>query len=129
MSKKIFSESEMEILRQNPYVVRITARVLNVSAEFKKTAYAELLRGQSMHAILEQHDINPAFLGEGRIAGMKSNILKEGIEGEGFKDINSVKSEYLSDARIRQLELALKYKDQEIEFLKKYTVSRKVDTK
>ena len=45
MSKKIFSESEMEILRQNPYVVRITARVLNVSAEFKKTAYAELLRG------------------------------------------------------------------------------------
>ena len=119
MSKKVFSESDIKILQQNPNVVRITAHIINLSAEFKKEAYIELLQGKSLHDILWEHGIDPSMLGEGRIAAMKSGILKTGIEGKGFTDINTVKSDFLTNTRIRQLELALKYKDQEIEFLKK----------
>lgn len=119
MSQKIFNDKEIETLMQNKYVLKVTRHVINFSAEFKALAYCEMQNGRSLHAIFESAGIDPASLGEGRISALKGTILKEGIEGKGFYDIERCRDESAARERIKQLEQQLEYKNQEIEFLKK----------
>jgi len=43
MSKVKFSPGQQQLLRDNPYTVRITADVLSLSREFKEIFYKEYL--------------------------------------------------------------------------------------
>ena len=80
-------------------------------------------QGQDIHHIFDEFNIPCELLGETRINGMKYQIRKEGKAGQGFRDVHT--TDYQNNGfkspekEIELLKQQLKYKDQEIEFLKK----------
>ena len=123
MSSSKFTEDQIAILQSNPNVVAVTPGIVSLSKEFKELIWKEMNNGRDIRDILEDHGIPCSILGETRIAGIKSLVKKGAKNGGKFADAHTYAAEtngfMTSEKRIRQLELMLKYKDQEIEFLKK----------
>lgn len=123
MSGTKFTFEEMERLREHPCIVEVTPGRVCLSKEFKEIIWNGLQHGEDIHHIFKEHAIPSELLGESRIAGIKAMICKEGKSGNGFRDVASL--EYKSNG-FKSLEkeneilrTQLKYKEQEIEFLKK----------
>ncbi len=70
MSKAKFTSEQQQLLRNNPYTVRVTEDVLNLSKEFKELFYKEYLAGALPRDILEKYGYPPAVLGKQRIWGL-----------------------------------------------------------
>lgn len=120
MSDKQFSNEEIELLKQNPYVVKVSNGIVSFSAEFKAKFWAEYTTGKTPKEIIESIGIDPNMLGKTRISGIKATIKKQAKEGTGFKDCTMLPPvNATAEQRIKCLEHQLQYKDQEIEFLKK----------
>ena len=117
--KKIFTDEEIEILLQNPYVLKVTRHTINYTVEFKRYVYYELLKGRKTSEILRELGIDPRMLGIGRVNMLKMNLFKEAGSPKGLHDMRETKAYVELAAKIRQLEAELAYKNQEIEFLKK----------
>ena len=123
MSYSKFTAEEIELLQAHPYIIEVTPRKVCFSKEFKEIVWNRLQQGQDIHHIFDEFNIPCELLGETRINGMKYQIRKEGKAGQGFRDVhttdyqnNGFKSQ---EKEIELLKQQLKYKDQEIEFLKK----------
>ena len=132
MANKKFTESEMEHLRSNSYVLDVTPSTVHFSADFKKAFWDAYLTGKKPRDIVVQLGINPEILGDIRIGGLKSMIRNEVKAGKGFRDQKTYKSELngfmTPEVKIQILEQKLAYKDQEIEFLKKIASLSRGDT-
>ncbi len=118
-----FTAEEIELLQAHPYIIEVTPRKVCFSKEFKEIIWNRMQQGQDIHNIFKEFNIPCDLLGETRIIGMKYLIRKEGKAGQGFRDVhtpnyqnNGFKSQ---EKEIELLKQQLKYKDQEIEFLKK----------
>ncbi len=123
MSSSKFTEEQIAYLQSNPNIVAVTPGIVSLSKEFKELIWQEMNKGKDIHNILEDHGIPCRILGETRIAGIKA-LIKRGVRNGGrFADAHTFAAEtngfMTPEKRIKQLELMLKYKDQEIEFLKK----------
>ena len=123
MSYSKFTAEEIELLQAHPYIIEVTLRKVCFSKEFKELIWNRLQQGQDIHHIFDEFNIPCDLLGETRINGMKYQIRREGKAGQGFRDVhtqdyqnNGFKS---PEKEIELLKQQLKYKDQEIEFLKK----------
>lgn len=114
---------EIELLRSHPYIIEVTPRKVCFSKEFKEIIWNKLQQGQDIHHILDEYQIPSELLGETRINGMKYLIRKEGQSGQGFRDVHTPDYQNngfkTAEKEIELLKQQLKYKDQEIEFLKK----------
>ena len=55
MSRKIFTEEQQQLLRQNPYIYSVTDTRINLTKEFKEIFLAEYKSGTSPRKILEDH--------------------------------------------------------------------------
>ena len=126
MSNKLFTEEEITELRTSQYVQNVTVRSLTFTAEFKKIAYRELLKGTPVHEIFESHGISANILGTGRINNFIARLREKGERDEGFTDLRHQRRmqtpeerNLTAEKRIRQLEAELAYTRQEVEFLKK----------
>ena len=127
MARKVFSKGEIEALKRNPYVAKVSSIQVSLTAEFKRMAYQELTDGKTMRTILEESGINPEILGERRIWAMAYRMRQEAEREEGFEDQRrknkrkprKQKEEQTLAERIEQLEHELAYTKQEVEFLKK----------
>lgn len=123
MAASKFTEDQIKFLRSNPYVVSVTQNVISLSKEFKKLLWIEMEKGRDIREILEEHGLPCSVLGETRISGIKGLVRNTARSGGKFTDTNSMASQangfMTPEKRIKQLELMLEYKDQEIEFLKK----------
>ena len=86
--KKIFTDEEIEILLQNPYVLKVTRHTINYTVEFKRYVYYELLKGRKTSEILRELGIDPRMLGIGRVNMLKMNLFKEAGSPKGLHDIN-----------------------------------------
>ena len=127
MSKTKFTPEQQQLLRNNPYTIRVTEAVLNLSKEFKELFYKEYLAGALPRDILEKHGYPADVLGKQRIWGISHSIRKQ-IEKTGeFRDIRTPASPLIADSpedKIRQLEHQVNYLTQEVEFLKKISSIR-----
>ena len=132
MSRKLFTEEQQQLLRQNPYIYSVTETRITLTKEFKGIFMAAYKTGESPRKILEDHGFDISIIGERRIWGISQHIRAEFQkygefhEGYGPRGTSAVlpsppdTSSKISEAdEIRQLRHEIDYLKQEMEFLKK----------
>ena len=127
MSKAKFTTEQQQLLRNNPYTVRVTEDVLNLSKEFKELFYKEYLTGILPRDILEKYGYSADILGKQRIWGISHMIRKQFEKTGEFRDVRNPGSFVTLESpeeRIHQLEHQVDYLTQEVEFLKKISSIR-----
>ncbi len=130
MSKKPFSDEEMNILRQNPFTFKVTRNTLSFTKEFKELFIAEYNAGNIPRQILIDHGYDPEMLGDRRIWGISQHIRNQYKQyGEVHEGTTHAKlagrEKPLSDKdELKQLRHEVDYMKQEIEFLKKISSIR-----
>ncbi len=85
MSRKLFSEEEMAELKQNSHVATVTPRSVNFTAEFKRTVYESISRGERINTVLDAYGVNTGILGEARIRGLWQRIMSAAERNKGFE--------------------------------------------
>ena len=129
MSKAKFTSEQQQLLRNNPYTVRVTEDVLNLSKEFKELFYKEYLAGTVPRDILEKYGYPSSVLGKQRIWGISHTIRKQFEKTGEFRDVRTPNSSVTASSpeeKIRQLEHQVNYLTQEVEFLKKISSIRSI---
>ena len=138
MSRQCFTEEQINLLRQNPYVYSITGSRLVFTKTFKEEFLEAYNKGQVPRDILEAHGFDLSILGDRRIWSISEHIRAEyrkyGEFHQGYRRRNSSESsgessastaESLSDKdELKQLRNEVEYMKQEIEFLKKISSIR-----
>jgi len=127
MSKIKFTPEQQQMLRNNPYTVRVTENVLNLSKEFKELFYKEYLSGALPRDILEKYGYPATILGKERIWGISHMIRKQFEDTGAFRDVCTPATPTIANSpeeRVRQLEHQVNYLTQEVEFLKKISSIR-----
>ena len=127
MSKAKFTSEQQQLLRNNPYTVRVTEDFLYLSKEFKELFYKEYLAGAVPRDILEKYGYPSSVLGKQRIWGIGYTIRKQFEKNGEFRDIRTPNSSVTANSqedKIRQLEHQVNYLTQEVEFLKKISSIR-----
>jgi hypothetical protein len=84
MSKAKFTSEQQQLLRNNPYTVRVTEDVLYLSKEFKELFYKEYLTGAIPRDILKKYGYPSAVLGKQRIWGISHTIRQQYEKPENF---------------------------------------------
>lgn len=119
MSKKLFSNKEIEILKNNKYVLNVTDKGITYTNEFKIQFIADSNNGMSSREIFEKADFDINIVGLRRIesAGSRwrADYRKNGISG-----LDDTRRNNSGRPRVRKLtqEEVLKRKDAEIAYLK-----------
>ena len=134
MSRKLFTEEQISILRQNPYVYSVSPSVLALTKEFKEIFCAQYQEGKSPRTILEDHGFSIDIIGERRVWGISQHIRSEylkygefhqGYQGRKQRHSSDIPVQLSSDAdRLSQLQHEVNYLKQEVEFLKKISSIR-----
>lgn len=132
-----FTDEQMEILKESPYVKRISKTNVTFSEEFKTEFIRLYHQGIGPSDIIRQLGIDPKILGSNRIRKLATRIRKQSSRPEGFsRKPNSSKGrprkkkhpEFDNDAQA-----AVYYKEysqkleQEIELLKKIEALEEAD--
>lgn len=81
MSKKIFTEEEVAILRQNPYVAAVSPKRIHYSPEFKQLFWKEYNETGSPTGIMRKYGFSPEILGAFRIHQLPVDIRNEIAKG------------------------------------------------
>lgn len=137
MSRNLFTEEQINILRQNPYVYSVTGSRITLTEEFKKLFFNAYNAGESPRMILENFGFDTAMLGERRIWGIAQRICEEyekyGEFHTGYTIHNQSSTDSFPDSNrtrsdkdeLKQLRHEVEYLKQEIEFLKKISSIRR----
>ena len=86
MSKKVFTNEEMDMLRSNPYTYAVTPHILSFTKEFKELFWKEYQAGKVPRQILEKHGYPADVLGKERIWGIAHTIKGQYYSKEGFHE-------------------------------------------
>ena len=137
MSRKLFTEEQQQLLRQNPYIYSVTETRISLTKEFKELFMAAYKAGESPRKILEDHGFDISIIGERRIWSIPHRIRTEyrkyGEFHEGYapqgeaasQDALTGAAKPVSEAdEIKQLRHEVDYLKQEMEFLKKISSIR-----
>ena len=137
MSRKLFTEGQQQLLRQNPYIYSVTETRITLTKEFKELFMTVYKAVESSRNILEDHGFDISIIGERRIWSISQHIRIEYKKyGEFHKGYGprseSASPDALSDAakpvsetdEIKQLRHEVDYLKQEMEFLKKISSIR-----
>ena len=108
MNRKLFSNKEIELLRQNKYIKNVTNKNIIYTAEFKRIFIAEYESGKLPRQIFQDHGFDINILGMERIKsarkGWKKIYEEKGITG--FTDTKKLNYERTND---KELSLEEKY--------------------
>lgn len=131
MSKKVFTDQEVEMLRSNQYTYLVTSRKLLFTKEFKELFWSEYQAGAIPRKILEKYGYSAAILGENRIWAIAASIKKQNQSSEGLHEgslprnpVTGGTASKSHDELLQQLQGEVLYLRQEIEFLKKISSIR-----
>lgn len=125
MGKKVFTEEEMEMLKNNPYTYSVTPSTLYFTKEFKELFWQEYQKGEVPRQILDKYGYPADVLGKKRIWGIAHNIKDQYYSEEGFREGSlkksaSANSSYqITEEAVRQLQEEVRQLRQEIEHMKK----------
>jgi len=129
------TEEQINILKKNPNIVKVTPRQVHYTQTFKNYFCREYAKGRSSTEIFREQGIDPKILGETRVSSMRSyySQMKRSFPGseqlalEGknpFRDKKgSGHTELQTNAdiihMIGKLEQQVQYLEKEADFLKK----------
>jgi len=134
MSRKQFTDEQMQLLRQNPYTHSVTRTRLSFTKKFKEIFHAEYQAGEFPRQILIDHGYDPELLGNriGSIANrIQEQYKKHGGFHQGYASHRLIKSNTSTSDKptsekdeLMQLRHEVDYLKQEVEFLKKISSIR-----
>lgn len=124
MAKVKFTQEEIEALKGNPYVTRVSEKSVSFSQEFKEKLILECRTGKSRLRILRDLGIDAKVLGATRVNCLFRRVRKQATRPQGFTGAKPVgrpkKVTFASvDEENRYLKDRMEYLEQENEFLKK----------
>lgn len=133
MSKKIFTQEEIEILSKNKYVKAISEKAITYTNEFKIQLIADISNGKTAKEIFNKAGLDPQILGNERINTAKKRWTKaykeKGISGlDDTRRGNSGrprKSELTQEELIAKQQAEIEYLKQENELLKKFELQER----
>ncbi|MFA5036368.1 MAG: HTH domain-containing protein [Candidatus Izemoplasmatales bacterium] len=127
MALKLFTDTEVEILRINQYTYNVTNRSIKFTTEFKQLFYDKIQEGLHPRKIIEElgYDIN--ILGIKRSYGIALHIKEEHrINGEFHEgrmtstiEQRLSKNEISPSKALIQMNTRVTFLEQQIEYLKK----------
>lgn len=132
MTKKLLTTEEMNIIRQNPYVISVTPAKITYTHEFKKFVIQQAAQGLKSTEIFRNAGFDTEMLGTARIYSAVKKIKKQAAAPEGLpgprgktreeRMAQFAKEEYdkkHTKVAIRELQKKIVHLEQQIEFLKK----------
>ena len=132
MANKKFTQEEMNIIRQNPYVVNVSPTKITYSLAFKKFAIEQAQLGFKSTQIFPKAGFDPEILGKPRMIAALKKFKREAASPEGLREPKGKSRDERLDAfakedfekkhtkvAIRELQKKIVHLEQEIEFLKK----------
>lgn len=134
MTRKLFTETEQEILRRNPFTLQVTENQIRFTVEFKKFLLEEREKnGTTFKNIFRKAGYDPEILGESRIVRISEQVRKEAQSPKGLHETIS-KNYYTKENErvqtqkaIKQLQEEVLRLQQQVEFLKKTQMLRVLD--
>ena len=125
MGVNYFTDEQVEELRKNPYVKRVSEKGITYEEGFKELFMAEYESGKGPYQIFREAGFDVKVLGERRIHGFCDRTKKQHKREAGFEDRRRYssgrpKTKDLSDEeKIQKLELKIQALKQENDFLKR----------
>ncbi|MDD3252228.1 MAG: hypothetical protein PHV18_06700 [Lachnospiraceae bacterium] len=131
MSRKTFTPSEVELLRQNPYTADVCPTHLYYTLAFKEYAIRAATRGDTSIKIFSNAGYDPEVLGKPRIYAAMKSFKREAASPQGLHESRHSSEARLdalakkdlsrqqSEKAIRKLQERVIHLEQQIEFLKK----------
>ena len=135
MGKKHFTEEQLNVLRQNPYVYSVTPTRMTLTKKFKEIFMTSYNAGELPRTILENHGFDISIIGERRVWSISQHIRDEYSkygefhEGYGPRTPGSHPptgpDQPLSEKdELKQLRHEVDFLKQEVDFLKKISSIR-----
>ena len=136
MGVNYFTDEQLRLLEENPYVVKASKKSITYSEEFKELYWIDYQNGMQPIEIFKKYGFDPYALGSRRRDNFTNRLKKQAAREDGFKDTRSKNSGRPSTKELSlevQLE-RLKHKNevlqQENDFLKRVSfINRKQITK
>ena len=136
MGVNYFTDEQLRLLEENPYVVKASKKSITYSEEFKELYWIDYQNGMQPIEIFKTYGFDPYALGSRRRDNFTNRLKKQAAREDGFKDTRSKNSGRPSTKELSlevQLE-RLKHKNevlqQENDFLKRVRfINRKQITK
>ena len=136
METNYFTDEQLRLLEENPYVVKASKKSITYSEEFKELYWIDYQNGMQPIEIFKKYGFDPYALGSRRRDNFTNRLKKQAAREDGFKDTRSKNSGRPSTKELSlevQLE-RLKHKNevlqQENDFLKRVRfINRKQITK
>lgn len=131
MSKIRFSENDIKMLKDNPYILKISEKSITYADEFKEKFIELYNKGKMPTEIFRMCEIYPEIIGKKRIDTFSERVknkikANKLLEDERRTNSGRPKTRKLSkDEEIQQLKHKIKYQEQQIEFLKKISFIEK----
>lgn len=132
MTNKRFTPEEIELIKQNPYVVSVCSTKITYSLAFKKFAVMQAEQGLRSPDIFLKAGFDPEMLGKPRMYAAMKSFKREAASPEGLREpkgkskeerLAAFAKEDLSKKQTRKAIRDLQHKvielEQSIEFLKK----------
>lgn len=124
--RKLFTEQEIEILKQNPFTASVSESQIRFTVEFKKFLLSDREKnGTPWKEVFRKAGYDPEVLGKNRIERAVERIREEAASPRGLRE--TVAKNHYSKANervqtkkaIRQLQEEVLRLQQQIDFLKK----------
>ena len=136
MGVNYFTDEQLRLLEENPYVVKASKKSITYSEEFKELYWIDYQNGMQPIELFKKYGFDPYALGSRRRDNFTNRLKKQAAREDGFKDTRSKNSGRPSTKELSlevQLE-RLKHKNevlqQENDFLKRVRfINRKQITK
>ena len=136
MGVNYFTDEQLRLLEENPYVVKASKKSITYSEEFKELYWIDYQNRMQPIEIFKKYGFDPYALGSRRRDNFTNRLKKQAAREDGFKDTRSKNSGRPSTKELSlevQLE-RLKHKNevlqQENDFLKRVRfINRKQITK
>lgn len=81
-----FTEEQIQELKQNKYVEKVTTKSISFTKEFKELFVKESSNGKGPTRIFIESDFNPYILGSDRIKGFSRRIKKKVKNNQSYED-------------------------------------------
>jgi len=133
MSIKLFTEKEIALLSNNPYIKTISAKAITYTDEFKRIFIAESEKGKPSRVIFEEHGFAIAIIGMSRV-NQARNRWKSSYKSKGILGLDDTRKgnsgrpsnkEHSLEEKYEQLKLQNNYLIAENELLKKIDLAER----
>lgn len=125
MGVNYFTDEQVENLKRNPHVDKVSNKAINYTENFREHFYNELNKGKIPTQIFREAGFEVNVIGQSRITNFAKRVRKFAEREEGFADTRTSNSgrpatkELTDEEKIKRLEYKNKILQQENDFLKR----------